>query len=105
MIPIELADEVYAYRRELPGGGYVAIDVHPARSAFWRARSYRGEVIVERRSVGRGDDHRPPVIARAAGNTVEEVVQALLPAARCNETIGAALLRMTRVAGAAVPAR
>jgi hypothetical protein len=83
-----------AYRRDLPGGGFVAVEVQPMRTSWWRHPRYEGRVLVERRSEARDGDHSSPVIARATGNTVEEVVQALLPAARCNEAIGAAFLRL-----------
>jgi hypothetical protein len=89
-------DMVRPYRRELPGGGFVAIDVQPVRSGLWRPRRYAGAVVVERRSAWRSGNHPSPVIARASGRSVEEVVQALLPAARSNEAIGAAFLRLSR---------
>jgi hypothetical protein len=83
-----------AYRRDLPGGGFVAVEVQPMRTSWWRQPRYEGRVLVERRSVSREGDHASPVIARATGDSVEEVVQALLPAARSNEAIGAAFLRL-----------
>jgi hypothetical protein len=85
---------INAYRRDLPGGGFVALEVQPMRTSWWRHPRYEGRVLVERRSTSRDGDHASPVIARATGDTVEEVVQALLPAARCNEAIGAAFLRL-----------
>jgi hypothetical protein len=87
-------ERIQAYRRDLPGGGFVAIDVQPTHPLWWRQRRYTGQVVVERRSAWREGDHPSPVIASAVGDTIEEVVQVLLPAARCNETIGAALLRI-----------
>ena len=87
-----------AYFRELPGRGFVAIDVTPATSLF-RRRHYRGSLIVERRAESRRVGHAPPVIAEASGESVESVIQQLLPAAECNPVIGAALLRLRSVAG------
>lgn len=81
------------FRRDLPGGGFVAIDVVASRSLFGRHR-FEGCVIVERRA-------RPsragvaPVIARARGKSMEQVMQQLLPSALSNAAIGAALLRCT----------
>jgi hypothetical protein len=81
------------YLRTLPGAGYVAIDVTSVRRVFRRGH-YRGVVLVERRSDGaRHRTFAPVVIARAAGSTIDSVVQQLLPAAECNPAIGAALLR------------
>jgi hypothetical protein len=91
------ADVIRVYQRDLPDRGFVAIDVRRVRAGLWRPRRYAGSVIVERRSARRNGNHPPPVIARAAGRTVEDVVQALLPAARSNETIGAACLRFSRM--------
>jgi hypothetical protein len=78
--------------RALPGGGFVAIDVMEDRSLLGRAL-YRGALIVERRANGPRTNSAPPVIARAIGKDVEEVIQQLLPTAQCNPAIGAAMLR------------
>lgn len=77
--------------RELPGGGIVAIDVMSGRSALGRRR-FDGSLIVERRSHPRRNG-QAPVIARASGRSMENVVQELLPLALCNSGIGAAMLR------------
>ncbi len=87
-----------AFVRQLPGGGFVAIDVVPVTSMFHRRR-YHGSLVVERRASSRRQGHVPPVIAEAVGKTVESVIQQLLPAAEYNPAIGAALLRRRRVAG------
>lgn len=56
-------DLALVYRRELPGGGYVAIDVKRERELA------RTRVSVERRSKAeRRDGHRPVVIAEADGD-------------------------------------
>jgi hypothetical protein len=80
------------YWRELPGGGVVAIDVIPGRSAIGRRR-YDGSVVVERRSHPRRNA-TAPVIARASGRSIENVMQQLLPLALCNPGIGAAMLHL-----------
>ena len=46
------------FHRELPGGGFVAIDVVPGRSLFGRRR-FDGSVVVERRTVAAGTVPRP----------------------------------------------
>jgi hypothetical protein len=38
------------------------------------------------------------VIAEATGKSIESVIQRLLPTAECNPAIGAAVLRMQRLA-------
>jgi len=80
-----------AYTRELPGGGFVAIDVTSVTSILG-GRHFRGTLIVERRVSWRRDGHMPPVIGQASGSSVESVVQQLLPAAESNPAIGMALL-------------
>ncbi|HEX4683166.1 MAG TPA: hypothetical protein VH277_10670 [Gemmatimonadaceae bacterium] len=87
---------VRCYRRELPGGGYVAIVVTSERS-LWGQATYRGKVIAERRARSRGERHEPPVIAEAEGRSADSVVQQLLPVAESNVAIGAALVRGSRV--------
>jgi hypothetical protein len=84
------------YKRGLPAGGFVAIDVVQTRS-IWRGRLYEGKLVVERRSTCRRQGHTPPVVGQAWGRTVEEVVQQLLPAAQYNPAIGAAILRLETV--------
>lgn len=81
------------FHRELPGGGFVAIEVTPRRS-IWRERVvYDGRIVVERRAHDRREGHEPPVIAKASAACPEAVVDQLLPAAQSNAMIGAALLR------------
>ena len=60
-------DDIRAYRRDLPGGGFVAIDIVPARSGLWRPRRYAGSVVVERRADARAAGDAAPVIARGSG--------------------------------------
>jgi hypothetical protein len=88
--------ECCPFERQLPGGGFVAIEVVSTKS-LWRSPVYHGRVIVERRAPSRRRGHEPPVIATASASNVEAVVAQLLPAAQCNATIGAALLRLASV--------
>jgi hypothetical protein len=80
------------FLRDLPGGGFVAIEV-TSRKPAWRDRVYDGKIVVERRAGSRREGHEPPVIATASGGSVDAVVDQLLPAAQSNARIGAALLR------------
>jgi len=78
--------------RDLPGGGYVAIEVVATRSLWGKAR-FQGRVIVERRSNPRGQADSAPVIATATASTLDRVMRELFPVAQSNASIGAALLR------------
>jgi hypothetical protein len=89
--------------RELPGGGFVAIDVAARRSLLGRRR-FDGWIVVERRS-GRVGAGSAPVIARAWDKSMEGVIQQLLPAALSNVAIGAALLRRPRGRDRITPTR
>lgn len=85
-----------AYVRELPGGGYAAIDVTRVRSIFRRTR-YEAALLVERRAKPRHHGDVPPVIARAIGDNMDAVLRQLLPAAQCNWAIGAGLMQREAV--------
>jgi hypothetical protein len=77
------------YRRELPGGGYVAIDVRRETSAL------RTRVSVERRSRDeRREGHRPIVIAEADGDERSPGFAELYRIAADNAAIARALLRI-----------
>ena len=78
------------YRRTLPGGGYVNVDVD-APSASGVHRAY---VAVERRSDPiRRDGHSPPIVAEAEGGTRQSVFAQLLAIAADNVSVARALLR------------
>ena len=78
------------YRRTLPGGGYVNVDVE-APSASGVHRAY---VAVERRSDPfRRDGHAPPIVAQAEGGTRQSVFAQLLAIAADNVSVARALLR------------
>ena len=48
---------------------------------------------IERRATPRHDGDTPPVIATAAGPTIDAVLRQLMPAAQCNWAIGAGLMQ------------
>jgi len=81
------------FERELPGGGFVAIEVVSTKS-LWGKPTFQGRVIVERRSTPRGSAHSAPVIATATASTLDGVMRELFPVAQSNASIGAALLRL-----------
>jgi hypothetical protein len=77
------------YRRELPGGGYVAIDIK-REPEFARTR-----VSVERRSRDdRRDGHRPVVIAEVDGDERSPGFAELYRIAADNAAIARALLQI-----------
>ena len=78
------------YRRALPGGGFVNVDVEaPTASGVHRAY-----VAVERRSDPvRRDGHVPPIVAKAEGETRQSVFAQLLAIAVDNVAVARALLR------------
>jgi hypothetical protein len=80
-------DGAAVYRRELPGGGYVAIDVERGRELA------RTRVSVERRTVDeRRHGHAPVVIAEAEGDERSPGFAALYHMAADNAAIARALL-------------
>jgi hypothetical protein len=81
------------FERYLPGGGFVAIEVASIQSV-WRKPRFLGRLIIERRTVSRGGNHQPPVIASVSGSSLEEVVGRLFPKAQSNASIAEALLRL-----------
>ena len=86
-----------AHVRQLPGGGFAAIEVTSARSLLARRR-YHGAIVVERRPEWRRAGHLPPVVATASASCVESVVRQLLPILECNPALGAALLYREKAA-------
>ena len=78
------------YTRELPGGGYVAIENVPGTGDG----SYRARVKVERRSdPARRTGHAPPVIVEMDGRNQSEVFNALHRIASDNVAVATAILR------------
>lgn len=91
MIEPRVFDEIsgLVYRRELPGGGYVAINVHGERGLA------RSRVCVERRARdSRRDGHEPVVIAEADGDDRSAAFGDLYRLAADNAAIARALLEI-----------
>jgi hypothetical protein len=82
------------YRRPMPGGGYVEVELDVVREADDVALRARGRVIMERRSdPGRRDGHQPPIVAELAGDDVDEVMADLFRLAQDNAALARGLLR------------
>jgi hypothetical protein len=122
-----VADLSQLYHRELPGGGYVAIEMvsdgdtagltgleriaverrgdearrfghQPPSFANPVGRPFRARVRVERRAEpGRRDGHEPPVIAEAQGDTSSTVFGELYRIASDNAAVARGLLRWKTV--------
>jgi hypothetical protein len=118
-----VADLSQLYHRELPGGGYVAIEMvsevdvtgmtelervaverrgdearrfghRPPSFSLPAGRPFRACVRVERRAEpGRRDGHEPPVIAEAQGDTSSTVFGELYRIASDNAAVARGLLR------------
>ncbi len=88
MDPEMMSEDVApVYRRELPGGGYVAIDVRREREVP------RTCVSVERRAKhDRRPGHKPVVIAEAEGDDRSPAFQDLYRLAADNAAIARAIL-------------
>jgi hypothetical protein len=84
-------DEDRVYRRQLPGGGYVAIDSAPDGAA---EAGVRAHVLVERRAdPGRRVGHVPPVVAEAVAADVQRAVDELYGIVVNNVEVARALQR------------
>jgi hypothetical protein len=117
-----VADLSQLYHRELPGGGYVAIEMvsevdvdmteleriaverrgdaarrfghRPPSFTVPAGRPFRARVRVERRTEpARRDGHEPPVIAEAQGDTSSTVFGELYRIASDNAAVARGLLR------------
>lgn len=82
------------YRRELPGAGYVAIDLaHDDESESSRASEGRIRVSVERRAdEKRRSGHHPPIVAEFTGDHRAPEVGELYRMAADNAALARALI-------------
>jgi hypothetical protein len=86
------------YRRPMPGGGYVEVevDVTPTDAASSAGgRSLRGRIVMERRAdPGRRYGHSAPIVAELAGDDHDELIADLFRLARDNAALARTLMRM-----------
>jgi hypothetical protein len=82
------------YRRPMPGGGYVDVEMEVVREhADGTGRAY-GRLILERRSdQSRRTGHQPPVVAEVSGDDVDEVLAHLFSLAQDNAALARSLMR------------
>lgn len=92
----EIREMERVYVRELPGGGFVAIEITPMRNFLGR-RKYHGEVVVERRSdLERREGHAAPRVAESEAATISSVLHQLFPVAQSNVAVAARCLAQNR---------
>jgi hypothetical protein len=82
------------YRRPMPGGGYVDVELEAERESETAGRSASGRVIMERRAEhGRRAGHQPPVVAEMVGDDIDELMAELFRLARDNAALARSLMR------------
>ena len=87
------------YRRPMPGGGYVEVELHavPAAATSGRmVRMVRGRIIMERRAdPGRRHGHQAPIVAELTGDDRDELMADLFRLACDNAALARTLMRMS----------
>ncbi|MDB4881585.1 MAG: hypothetical protein JWL95_351 [Gemmatimonadetes bacterium] len=82
------------YRRPMPGGGYVDVEMDAVRGSTEVVARAWGKVILERRADHRRrTGHRPPVVAEMAGDDADELMAELFRLARDNAALARSLMR------------
>ena len=87
---------VALYRRTMPGGGYVELelDASPADTGSAATR-VRGRVIMERRAdPGRRYGHQAPIVVELSGDNRDELMADLFRLACDNVALARSLMRM-----------
>ena len=86
------------YRRPMPGGGYVEVELeaaHVPADGTTVSRRHRGRVVMERRAdPGRRSGHRAPVLAELASDDRDELMSELFRLAQDNAALARSLLRL-----------
>lgn len=86
------------YRRPMPGGGYVEVelDAPPAAAGPGSAAArVRGRIIMERRAdPGRRYGHRAPIVAELSSDDRDELMADLFRLACDNAALACTLMRM-----------
>lgn len=89
------------YSRDLPGGGYVVIDVQPGATPgaghSASTAAHHARLWVERRAdPARRTGHTPPVIAQCSAPTLEHAMAELRAIAADNVALAQAMRRWAR---------
>ena len=99
---LESAHGTPIYRRQMPGGGYVEVELDMADESAREESArdaqggpIRGRVVMERRAdPGRRTGHRAPVVAELAGDDRDELMADLFRLAQDNAALARNLMRM-----------
>ena len=84
------------YRRPMPGGGYVQVELDASDAATPNTGSaaLRGRVVMERRAdPGRRYGHRAPVVAELVGDDRDALMADLFQLARDNAALARSLMQ------------
>ena len=85
------------YRRPMPGGGYVEVELEDATLGASEPRGHmlRGRIVMERRAdPSRRYGHQAPVVAELTGDDRDELMAALFQLAQDNAALARNLMRL-----------
>lgn len=85
------------YRRTMPGGGYVEVELELPRAASSEGsdRMLHGRIIMERRAdPSRRFGHQAPVVAELTGDDRDELMGELFRLARDNAALARSLMQL-----------
>ena len=85
------------YRRPMPGGGYVEVEVEalPIGAPEERDRRLRGRIFMERRAdPSRRYGHQAPIVAELTGDDRDELMADLFQLAHDNAALARNLMRL-----------
>jgi hypothetical protein len=90
------------YRRTMPGGGYVEVEVDAAGESADGEGRRRGRVILERRAdMGRRVGHQAPIVTELVGEDVDGLMAELFRLVRDNAALARSLMRWQSARGRA----
>jgi hypothetical protein len=84
------------YRRPMPGGGFVEVEIAAAEGVLTEpgSRQHHGRVVMERRAdPERRAGHRAPVVAELAADDRDELMGELFRLAQDNAALARSLMR------------
>ena len=83
-----------SYRRPMPGGGFVDVEMDVGRESGDEVSRARGRVIIERRAeLSRRTGHQPPIVAEMSGDDAGELMAELFRLARDNAALARTLMQ------------
>ena len=83
-----------SYRRPMPGGGYVDVEMEVGQGSEGAVGHAQGRVIMERRAeLSRRVGHQPPVVAEMSGDDADELMAHLFRLARDNSALARSLMK------------